>query len=922
MATAHMVLKGLDRLFGEGTLAGRSDAALLARFLARRDEAAFAALVARHGPMVLRTCRAVLRDANDAEDAFQATFLVLVRKAGSIRGREALGGWLHRVAYRAAVQANRAAARRAREEREAAARRLSSRDPAREDRNSTLHAEIDRLPDALRQAVVLCDLQGLSREQAADELHWSQGTLRGRLARGRARLRSRLTGAGALAGLAVVPEAWAETAVRNALACLSGRTAGSAAVLATRVIRMTNLARIQSAGLAALALLTLGTAIVAVGAPGEAPSPTPQPAAVAVPVAPDDGDELLVYSGRVLDPSGKPVVGAKLFLVSSDDPTPPRATSDSDGRYRFSVPVSSFEDRIWARHARVAAAVAGFGLGLTDSEHPDAGREATLRLVEDLPISGLVVDLEGRPAVGATVRVSSVWSAPGGDLSPWIKASRAEEGDHYALKYKYLSRRFPSTDKAPGLVPSVTTDAEGKFRLAGVGRERLAELTIEGPTICLTEVEVLTRPGESFRTPDIPGATNAGGYATTYHGASPRLAAAPNRPIEGVVRDRQTGRPIAGARVGISRPFSWASRDTLSDAQGRFRITSLPRGSGKELRILAPEGEPYLPAMVAVENPPGLGPVACDIALTRGIAIRGRITDAKTGEPVWSCVSYHADAKNPALEAMPEFRAIRDYNYKFRRFTRPDGTYTVVALPGKGLINVEVLSHDYPDLRDGLPDRGDYVPQFPGYAHALVKIDLPESAGPQTRDVTVTPGRTIIGTIVGPDDRPLDGVYIHGLDPNGGWTSQPLNGPEFKALAFRPSSSPRTLLFQHESGKLAGWREVRGDETGPIRVRLEPSAAFVGRLLGKEGKPLADATLATIVADRENEDRWIRHRPEATRTDADGRFRVEGLAAGLRYKIAPALRRREGLKIEPLKSGEVRDLGSITFEQTNDQKSN
>ncbi len=119
MAGAPMggALRQIHRLFVEGTVAGLPDGQLLERFLSRGDEAAFAALVERHGPMVMGTCRAVLRDPEDAEDAFQATFLVLVCKARSIRGRDALGGWLHQVAHRIAIQAGAESARKRRRER-------------------------------------------------------------------------------------------------------------------------------------------------------------------------------------------------------------------------------------------------------------------------------------------------------------------------------------------------------------------------------------------------------------------------------------------------------------------------------------------------------------------------------------------------------------------------------------------------------------------------------------------------------------------------------------------------------------------------------------------------------------------------------------------------------------------------------------
>jgi DNA-directed RNA polymerase specialized sigma24 family protein len=118
-AALGSALRQIHRLFAEGAVAGLSEAQLLDRFRARCDSAAFEALVARHGPMVLAVCRDILRDLDDAEDAFQATFLVLVKKAGTIRGRDTLGGWLHKVAHRVAFQANAAAARRRAHERQA-----------------------------------------------------------------------------------------------------------------------------------------------------------------------------------------------------------------------------------------------------------------------------------------------------------------------------------------------------------------------------------------------------------------------------------------------------------------------------------------------------------------------------------------------------------------------------------------------------------------------------------------------------------------------------------------------------------------------------------------------------------------------------------------------------------------------------------
>ena len=180
------VLAAIDRLFREGTAAGLSDAQLMERFATRHGEAAeaaFAALMERHGPMVLRVCRRVLNDPHDAQDAFQATFLILVRRPDAVRQRASLAGWLYGVALRVAAHSRAVSARR-RVVEQAAGSRLASGYVPDEGRHEVWE-EVDRLPERYRLAVVLCYLEGLTHEQAAARLGWPVGTVRSRLARAR-----------------------------------------------------------------------------------------------------------------------------------------------------------------------------------------------------------------------------------------------------------------------------------------------------------------------------------------------------------------------------------------------------------------------------------------------------------------------------------------------------------------------------------------------------------------------------------------------------------------------------------------------------------------------------------------------------------------------------------------------------------------
>ena len=224
----------LETLFGAGALGQLSDGQLLERFLEGR-EVAFEALVTRHGPMVMRLCRGILDDPHDAQDAFQATFLVLVRRAGSIWNRDSLSSWLFGTAMRVAARARADAARRRRHERRGAAmtgETICDGPRDSDDLTPIVREEVTRLPEKYRAAVVLCDLMGCGYEEAARVLDCPLGTLKARLSRARARLRERLTRRG-LASLAVVPPSKLVTPAASVPAALARSTARAAATHGT-----------------------------------------------------------------------------------------------------------------------------------------------------------------------------------------------------------------------------------------------------------------------------------------------------------------------------------------------------------------------------------------------------------------------------------------------------------------------------------------------------------------------------------------------------------------------------------------------------------------------------------------------------------------------------------------------------------------
>jgi RNA polymerase sigma factor (sigma-70 family) len=280
------ILRHVHALFDIGTLGGRTDRQLLDQFRAggASAEPAFAALVERHGPMVLHVCRTSLCNPHDIEDAFQATFLVLVRRAGSLWVRDSLGPWLHSVACRVVRQSRTATARRQAHERRAAERAAAVDDGPldsidRADLGLPLHEELCRLPDRYRAPLVLCYLEGLTHEQAAEQLRCPVGTVRSRLARGRERLRSRLVRRGLTPSLnpigigladhspqALVPPTWIEKTVGAAISLEAGRdmpplVSASVLKLVKGVIGTMFLTKLKALGASFLFVVVVGAGV-------------------------------------------------------------------------------------------------------------------------------------------------------------------------------------------------------------------------------------------------------------------------------------------------------------------------------------------------------------------------------------------------------------------------------------------------------------------------------------------------------------------------------------------------------------------------------------------------------------------------------------------------------------------------------------
>ncbi|MCI0463301.1 MAG: carboxypeptidase regulatory-like domain-containing protein, partial [Gemmataceae bacterium] len=647
----------------------------------------------------------------------------------------------------------------------------------------------------------------------------------------------------------------------------------------------------------------------------------PQP-----PAAKNETNDQILVSGQVLGPDGMPVPGAKVYVstYTEQNQTDPkvRATSGPDGRFCFPATRTEVD-----HHEPVVAVAEGYGPDFIELSKLDkAGDLPALRLVkDDVPITGRVLDLENRPVAGATVRVIRVRKMPGEDLAPWIKDHQGQAGDkpevifargRVALTYERL---MTSVWGVLGVPRSFPTGADGRFRLSGFGRERLVALVIEGPTIEHRRVQVLTRTG-------LPK-----GLPLLTYGAHFDHLAGPAKPIVGTVREKGTGKPLAGVQVlgsvmqGLTVMETLAAQ-TRTDAHGRYRLLGTPKS---ERYVVLAKAEACFSPIQIFQDTPGLEPITADLELERGVLLRGRLTDKATRKPVRGLIHYVPRPDNLHLKDYPSFAKLGAWNFAS---TEKDGSFTLVGVPGPGRLFARALEDQFvraePEGLDLIPPA---VLAVTPHLHAIVAID-PSEKEPKSlvHDIALDPGRTVTGTVLGPDGQPLDNVFVAGLTAAYSPIYSPSTKPKLPAAAFTAigldPQRPRLLVFWHEQKQLAKAVVVRGDEPGPLTVRLEPLASATGRLVDVAGRPQAGAQVQARYSNRQDGTlpgeltggSFPIALPTAlplsqATTDPDGRFHLQALVPGIHHDFA-AKREEESLGnvVENLSlpSGK-KDLGDI-----------
>ncbi len=636
-------------------------------------------------------------------------------------------------------------------------------------------------------------------------------------------------------------------------------------------------------------------------------------------------------SGQVLDPDGRPVAGAKVYLRPLADDRAgqtPRATTGADGRFAISVARSELQpmpDWFDARgRIQLIAAADGFGPAWSDEGEGTNGAPIELRLArDDVPIEGTIVDLEGRPIAGAKVRPTMLAAGIPNGLDALMEAYH--ENPLVSPHDNRLSRWLPL--RPPGWPAEIRADEQGRFRLTGVGRERIVSLEVEGPAIERRTIHVLTRRrvnlSRTNRNSERYRMLTEGGYnAPVYYGPRFHHLADPSRPIEGRITDQATGRPIAGVDLRAYVRGRGTVVAARSDAEGRFRLLDLPTEGKLCVEARSGKGRPYL--RQSVERPlrsSEVAPVRVDIPMARGVLVLGRVIDAATKRGVQARVTYMPYSENPHAVQRPRFFG-DDADFD----VEPDGSFELVAVPGPGVVAVRAWEGRYrasrPDQWGHATNAGGLYPTANRGAvraedfNAVARID-PEPGTAELRcELVLEPGLSIRGKLVDPDGRPVAGVTAFGLawGVQGGIPAPAplLDGAEFTAIGLDPDH-PRLVWFlnrQRNLGRmmmLPGPDAQPGDE--PVAVTLQPCGTVLGRVLDADGHPKPNVEVMAFA--RHEQLRFGGYGTQVARTDVDGRFRVTGLVAGLRYSLAGLDLPRRGAEEFTVRIGEVKDVGDL-----------
>jgi RNA polymerase sigma factor (sigma-70 family) len=882
-----------------------TDMDLLRRFVESWDQTAFELLVQRYGPLVRRVCRSALADENDADDVFQATFLLLCQKAGSLRRRNALGPWLHGVAVRLASRARRAARRRKKYETRTDVSLSDNTDQERSTRElrALIDQELAMLPDKLRVPLVLCYLEGKTQDEAGRQLGVPQRTLSGHLERGRELLRERLQRRGVELGVALMVTALCKTADAAVPRTLVASTLQSAMLgsRGTAAVASVSLARgMLLSGRIKWVILLTGLLLLVGGGAALSVALSDRPTGLSathtfVPSLEKEHSDgpVVTLAGRVVDADGKAIPYAEVTAVARRpfragdfglrEDTLRAGLADAEGRFRLSVPADFptwYPDR---KVVLVADAAEHAPTTLAVPTKPDHA-QVELKMTKRGGLGGTVLDPDGNPAAGVRVAVVRL-----GDAA-WEPVQGSQQ-------------RPPTFWPEP-----IRTDARGEFRLPDLDPNQNVWLQFQDDRFALA-----TEPARPAKEGSV-----------VY-----RLA--PARLLTGRVLAADTGKPLAHARLAIyagdwagthserhtaltssleaSRVVPADALDARADSDGHFKLY-LPTAEEYRVDVFPPEAAGYLALTRQIRWDQDTTGREEQFRLPHGIELRGRVIEADDAKPVAGAYAYYL----PRIRDNPHYRRDVLCDRFTVTATRSDGTFRLAVPPGPATLYVygpgwEFVSQVvYPQSLVAGPKR-----PLRYYADALVGFDLPADCVSHETTVSLRRGVTVSGSLTDAVGKPAGECVLFcsaKVTPMRNRVVAPLpaRGGRFTLPGCDPTRT-YPVLFLDATNRLGAMADVAGSGSAaaPPTVCLEHCVAARLQVLDADGHPaqgcrlvvylLLEPDTATgdtvaLAARTELADPYevswvdpINYRQDPV-TDQAGWATLPSLVPGARYKIA------------------------------------
>lgn len=626
------------------------------------------------------------------------------------------------------------------------------------------------------------------------------------------------------------------------------------------------------------------------------------------------------YSGKVVDPDGNPVAGADVFLdFYLPEPTglfrndwKPLATSGKDGKFQFDFAPGDYglEASVYEpKYNSILAVKDGFGFATVKSsvlEDQDNG--ATITLAPDHPIKGRITDINGQPVEGARLTVFRIYSNDKNDLSDWNKEAKTPGSDFYKAR-----THVSSISAGPALRSAVSpavTNGMGEFVLTGAGKGRIVRLLLEGDGIETQKIRVRTELGETIKLHRESRSSNLGKW--TYYPSDFQHICGPSIPVTGVVRDKATGKPIAGATI-VSQALhgeriSGSGSDfirAVSDADGRYRLTGLPMGSDNRIGVIVPIGETAYPSYskkadtsVAAGDEDGR---EVNFDMTPGVWLHGRVVDAGTGKGLTGVVKYFADRSNPNSQLLRRGVDERD------RRTDSNGEVSIPIFPGKGYVAfMAAKASEYPRASTIVKQDGseEAAPQImdtnphslvPNNHNFVAQIHPAKDAKEYEVNLSLNAGETLAGKVVGPDMKPVSGFHYFG-DVSSFSSWKQVEGDGFLLKGCREGVLREVYVVDPKTN-MSGYASILGIPDQTPQIQLAPAGNVTGRVVDEDGQPLAFRTMFPLnrrVPDAGEMAKTTRVQPplfaknnprRRFRTDAEGRFEFSCLLANAEYRL-------------------------------------